>query len=155
MAVYRAQFGYDTPKGFRDEQFHYTFYGYNTPMLTGSIAAGAILANIPLVLQTDAPFLLRGWKVSQAAAPFSNPQLSIQFKDTWGNYLSSGLVPIALYAPPVNASVGGFMVNPVEPEIRCPAGGVLWVWLQNPTASPVPAPQISFYGVKRYRVVHA
>jgi hypothetical protein len=152
MAVYRPQFAYDTPKGFRDEQFHYTFFGFNTPMLVANIAAGAILSNIPLVLQTDAPFLWRGVKVSPASSAFANPQLNMQFKDAWGNYLSNKLVPAALYMPPVNANVGGFAVVPLEPEVRCPAGGIIWLWLQNPTGSPVAPPQISLYGVKRYRV---
>ena len=147
MTPYRPQYAYPTPKGFRDEQFHYSFDGFNTPLLNQNVAANSTIANIPLVLQTDAPFLMRGIKVS----PQVKSQLLIQFKDPWGNYLSTGLLPIALYASPPGGSYVGYPPLIFEPEIKCPIGGVWWVWLQNGTNGALAAPEISFYGVKRYR----
>ena len=145
--MFRPQFAYPTPAGYRDEQFHYAFDSFNTPLLSGTVAAGALVSLIPLVLQTDAPFFARGIKV----ATVGGSNLKIQFKDPWGNYLSSAPLPINLYVNPGGAAGPGFSPVVIEPEIQCPAGGIFWVWLQNTSGAPVAAPAISFYGVKRYK----
>jgi hypothetical protein len=150
--MYRPQYVYRTPAGFEDKQFHLSFDQSNTPMLSSvgqTIAAGAFLQNIPLQLQRDAIFMWRGIEVNAPGVDGSS--LLIQFKDAYGNYLSDVPIPVNLYAAPIgNVSIGNPPVA-LEPELFCPAGSNLWVYLQNITAGTLPLPRITIYGVKRHR----
>jgi hypothetical protein len=112
----QLQFPYpDPPVGFHWEDFSYVFNGQNTPSLGTILAAGQQLLDVPLSLQSDAPFLLREIIVN---APQNG--LGIQFIDPFGNQLSDGFVDGYVYAG-----------AEVEPAILCPAGAVVLVNLQN------------------------
>lgn len=148
--IYRPQFVYPTPRGYRDEQFHYTFDQSNTPALnTGNLAAGLFVFNIPLNLQADAPFFLRGWSIS--GANVSDPQISGRLREPGGVYLSDDFIPFDLYARPLQAAIVGNLNVVWEPGIECPAGGTFLLDLKNQTNGAVNLNlvRISLEGVKR------
>lgn len=154
--IYRPQFAFMTPRGYQEEQFHYTYDQSNTPYLnTGNLAAGSFVFNIPLNLQADAPFLFRGWEVS--GINVSDPQISGRLREPGGNYLSDDFVPFDLYAHPAGLAVAGNVLVPVEPGIECPAGGTFFLDLKNQTTGSVNLNlvKISLLGVKRRKLERA
>lgn len=121
--MYRPQFPFATPPRFQDKDFVHYFDQTNTPQLNNalSLAAGQSILAIPLQLQGDAPFTLRGIKINGPA------NYAVKLRDPYGNYLSDDWVPLALdYAPNEPASYGSNVVE-FEPEIRCPAGSIVLV----------------------------
>ena len=162
--MYRPQFAYATPPGCRDEDFVYFFDGSTVPLLNQNIT-GLTVENIPLPLEQDAPFYWRGWKfgaVRTAAAGcppvfsgiYDFPDVDVRLRDCYRNDLQDNWVP---------AVQGGFAMNPLqfnhalltgppvplEPEIYCPPGGTLWLFLKGNSNGGYPS--ISFYGVKRFK----
>jgi hypothetical protein len=149
VKVYRPQLAFSCPPHFEDVAFHYTFDGTNTKLLNGNLAAGANIMNIPLVMQPDAPFLLRVIKVQGTAGKGS--ELDIWFKDPFGNELSDATVAINNYAAPGGGQVIGTQPVVFEPGIRCPIGTVFWIYeIQNRTSGSVALPKITFQGYKRF-----
>lgn len=154
--TYRAQFCYPTPPGCRDEDFAYYFDGSNTPMLNQDVT-GLTLSDIPLPLQQDAPFYWRGIKVELRAAGGGPeiPDLYVKFRDCYLNDLSDGLVSAVTYGFAQNplifqtADYTGAPV-PLEPEIYCPAGGLIQFFLKGPATGPV-YPMVTLFGVKRFK----
>jgi hypothetical protein len=146
--IYRPQYAFLTPRGFRDETFHYSFDNTNVPVLGAVIAAGQQVLNITLQLQADAEFVLRAWKVESVTGGGSNFQIVI--KDPFGNYLSAAPIPLARYLRGNGALVIGRTVVPFESEIACPMGGFFQVDLYNPTTGNLTPPRFTLYGVKRY-----
>ena len=144
--LYRAQFAYPPSRGLKDETFHYSFDSSNVAALGAAIAAGAVLNDVILQLQSDYEFACRGFKVQFGVAA---SRLNLWLKDPFGNYLSQVPVPLALYATGSGAGVCGSLIVPFEPEIVCPASGFFTVYLYNPTAAPVNPPAFSVFGVKR------
>jgi hypothetical protein len=118
---YRDQYDFCTPEGFEDEDFEYVFNFQNTPALAAPIAPGQTSLNIPLQLQSDAPYMIRAIQVA-------NPQsvLSIRFRDAFEQFLSDDFVPSWCYA-----STQGDNGAVQEPELPCPAGSVILVDLKN------------------------
>lgn len=121
--MYRPQFTYPTPSEFDDKDFVAYFDQTNTTQLNAalSLAAGATIIGIPLVLQSDAPFFWRGIKINGPS------NFGVRFRDPYGNYMSSDYLPLPLdYEPQEPAVIGS---NPVvlEPQVRCPAGSVILV----------------------------
>lgn len=145
--LYRPQMAFQTPPGFRDEQFHYSFDSTIVPVLATAILAGQVVNDIYFQLQNDAEFICRGIKVQLATAA-SNLQLWL--KDPFGNYLSQTYIPLATYATGAGTQVIGRMIVPFEPEIACPAGSIFTAFLLNPTLGSVTPPAFTFFGVKRY-----
>ena len=165
--MYRPQFAYSTPPGCRDEDFVYTFDGSNVPMLYQDIS-GKTIDNVPLPLDRDAPFYWRGVKlatISSAAGPngtvggitgYSFPNVSVKFRDAYNNDLSDGLVPATQYAFSMNPlQFNNSMLTgppfPLDPEIYCPAGGVLWFFLKAPTLAGATLLSVTLFGVKRFK----
>ena len=154
--IYRAQFAYPTPPGCRDEDFVYYFDGSFIPMLNQDVQ-GLTLSNIPLPLQQDAPFYWRGIKVELRGAGGGPaiPDFYVKFQDCYLNDLSDGLVSAATYGfaqNPVtfnNADYTGAPV-PLEPEIYCPAGGLIQFFLSCPVGT-VSYPMVTLFGVKRFK----
>jgi hypothetical protein len=163
--MYRPQFAYATPAGCIDKDFVYYFDGVNTPWLA-SLAAGQVIENIPLTLEQDAPFYWRGWKfqirntVTEGPAsivtyPF--PDADIRLRDVYSNDLQSTWVPATLQGFPQNPVQfsGQKLTGPptlLEPEIYCPAGGVLLAFLRGgPTLVGANFCQLSLFGVKRFK----
>jgi hypothetical protein len=155
--IYRAQFAYPTPPGCRDEDFVYFFDGSFIPMLNQDVT-GLTLSNIPLPLQQDAPFYWRGLKVElrSAGGGPAIPDFYVKFQDCYLNDLSDGLVSAVTYGfaqNPVtfnNADYTGAPV-PLEPEIYCPAGGLIQFFLKGPASGSPVYPMVTLFGVKRFK----
>jgi hypothetical protein len=150
---YRPQFVYPAiPASDLAEVFTHAFNVGNTPALDGSIPAGGFLNDIPLVLDQNAEFHWAGFKIS---SDDDGSSLSAQLKDPFGRYLSDGFVPVNLCG--VGSGLGGSVGTvpvPVEPAIVCPPGGVVWLYLYNPTAAPyVIDIEVTLFGEKRFRSV--
>ena len=141
------------PEGFHDEDFEYLFNSVTTPAFSATLAAGASLRDIPLVLETDADFALRGLRILNV----STPAVSFQIREPGGKLLmpEHKSVPLlqsfqsgGLAILPAGAI--SLMTVPVEPEILCSEGGVFLVHIVNPGAAPVAlSVQVMFFGVKR------
>ena len=169
---YRPQFLYRTPPGTIDDQCSYSFDYTNTPAIaqitTGNpLAVGQEIRDIPLVLQKDAPFIIRAIKVGGAWMDVSgnfntSSPLSFRLKDCYGNYLSDGVVPIIEGYGPSGAVSQGFQPVILESgpqeetgdSLVCPAGGILFAYYKNVdvSAGVNSLPPITLYGFKRYRL---
>lgn len=147
--MYRPQLAYPTPPGYQDLDFVYAFDSTNTPALSGTLAVGqSQLSGIPLLLQQDAPFLWRATRVNSPNATSSS--LSIQFKDCNGNYLADSPVQCNLSYSPAGLFTTGLLSVVQEPEIVCPPGGIITVYLSNQYAVPITIDlRIMLIGVKR------
>ncbi len=150
--MYRPQFPYPlTPAGFRDDDSIQYFDWYSVPLLNNaSLANGAIVQNIALQLQSDAPFYWRGIQILGANG--TNPLVAVQFKDPYGNTLSSDYIPTDLYwTPNLNGAGFGFVKIPIENEVRCREGSVVWLSIKNNSgaARDLTQVRISLMGVKR------
>jgi hypothetical protein len=166
--IYRPQFAYATPPGCRDQDFIYFFDGSNTPLLNQNFS-GLDLSNpsggIPLVLEQDTPFYWRGIKVgalrgvaASVTATYAAPNMTVRFKDNYENFLSDDMVPATEYGFPQNPmSINSSQLTgppvPLDGDIYCPPGGVLWAYLKCPVLSEQDTwfPQLAFYGVKRFK----
>jgi|FreactTroBogLake_1042271.scaffolds.fasta_scaffold47629_2 hypothetical protein len=121
---YRPQYAYpDPPDGQAEEDFVYYFDQTNTPALAGLTNNNPVL-RIPLQLQADAPFILRGIQVSGNLG-----NVLVRLWDANDNPLSQTLQEVdRMYAgsengiPPI-----GKLPVPFEPEMPCPAGGFLQI----------------------------
>lgn len=163
--MYRPQFAYarSSPE-FDDFDFNHYFDFTNVPFLNNTaMPAGALLQNIPLQLQTDFPFYLRGLQVKGGPGTAQPANVSVRLKDPFSRDLSNDFLPLGLYITPSGAvsattaviPVTAFRNNPLtvvfEPEVRCPAGSIWWLSIQNPTATTQDLTQVRilFSGVKR------
>jgi hypothetical protein len=147
---YRPQYAYPlTPAGFEDETFDYSFDQTNTPVLALPLLAGAEANDIMLPMQADAPFIARGLLIVNTTTGGGSP-LNIRLKTPHGDYLATSPVPSARWANgSVRAVSTGKAKTPFEPEIKCPAGSVWTLYLQNPTTGTVTPPSVTLYGIKR------
>lgn len=172
--MYRPQFAYATPLGCRDEDFTYHFDGSNTPLLNQNIS-GKTIDNIPLVLEQDAPFYWRAWKVtmrenqriteSTPLVQYVAPNFYVRLRDCYQNDLQDTWVPASECGFPQNPlTINSSMLTgppvPLEPEIYCPRGGVILAFLQAPLlVTPPVSPgdfdnflvSFTLYGVKRFK----
>ena len=140
---YRPQFPYfPAGEGCDDQRCHYSFDGSNTPALV-SVAAGAVLSKIPLLMDQDAPFFWRALQVSATG-------LLIRIEDCNGNPL---LPSDAVLDSSFWCETGGAGLVPLESDIWgifCPAGGGLFLYVSNLTAGAITDLVITLHGVKRY-----
>lgn len=123
---YRPQFPYPTPAGFQDEEFIQFFDSNTVPGLGHVLAAGEELRDIPLLLDPNAEYHIRGIEV----ATQTEDALGVQFRDGYGHYLSDGYVPAGSYSGQQSADVGALPV-PIEAELICPPGAALSVSVKN------------------------
>ena len=115
---FRPQSAYPPPPpGWVDEEFEYYFDSNNTPAL-----AQIPCNQVPLQLQTDAEFHLRGVEIS-------GNQANIVMRLWKGaTQLSQALVPwLNAYTGPVGPSPVGSLPVPLEPEVLCEPGSQLLV----------------------------
>ena len=164
--IYRPQFAYATPPGCRDEDYTYFFDSSNTPAFNQN-SSFLSLSNIPLVLDKDAAFLLRAWKVGALRtvngipSGYVVPNVNLQLQDPYLNNLQDSQSPAIETGFPDNPVpiTGGLLATPpviLEPEIYCPAGGCLLVSLTCGAVSGGCGFSQGFfslmlYGVKRYK----
>lgn len=152
--MYRPQFAYSTLPGCKDEDFPYFFDGSNTPFLNRSIS-GLSIPNIPLILDQDAPFYWRGLKIDMRTTGAVPPNVNVKLRDCYQNDLSDGLVPATQYGFPQNPvtfngqNYTGAPV-PLEPEIYCPRGGVILLFLSAPSLANPSYLSVTLFGVKRF-----
>ena len=147
--MYRPQFAFPKPPaGCEDQRCLYSFDGSNTPMLSGSLGGNLTLNKIPLLLDRDAPFLLRAIQVSATA-------LLVGIEDPGGHTLvyptSLGLPPTI--SNPLWAQCDGGINVPLESDdwgIYCRAGSALIAYVQNGTGGSLTLPIITLHGVKRF-----
>jgi hypothetical protein len=119
--MYRPQFPLPpAPPGFVYQPCVYQFDRTNTPAFTGiSLATGQQTDDIPLPLDTEAPFTLLGIKIE-------NSSLNVKLWSPYGDELMDDFLKPAEYAseiPPFTVLEG--------PGIYCQAGSVFAVRLQG------------------------
>jgi len=121
--MYRPQFPDNPHKEFRDEDFVQYFDQNSNLQLANALnlAVGGMILEIPLQLQSDAPFT---WRAIQVNGPAN---FAMRFKDPYGNYLTDDWVMLPLAFSPDSTAPFGTTVIPLEPAIRCPLGSVVWV----------------------------
>jgi hypothetical protein len=129
--------------------FAFYFDSQNVPALTQDIAVGAQIANIPLQLDRDAPFIWRG-----ASVLADESGLGVQFQGPDGSLLSSAFEPVLQSFFPGGALGPGFGFVVHEPEIECPVSGVILLSLANLSGAAIVSPvvEVLLLGVKRWRV---
>jgi len=154
--IYRPQFLYPSAPG--EEEFAYYFSERNMPALAmvNTLQPGQSIDPIVLHLQPDAPFRVRAVQIMVPVSPFS-----LILKDSDGKALCDfGLPEFLTYQPsntpnwflPVN-NVIGYSHVVLEPEIPCPADGLLQLTVLNATAAPLVVAFLSVVlrGVKRFK----
>jgi hypothetical protein len=140
---------------YQPRHYDYVLGPTQAPILA-SIAAGQIIQGIPLTLDSDAPFLLRGramripYPVRKDCAkiqPLNN--LLMRFTGPNNNYLADSLVRQSLEM----AYFGQFgQWSPVFPQILYPPAGTILVDVQNDGLTEIDNLTLYFRGVKLYPV---
>ena len=150
--MYRPQFAYTPPASpCEDQPCMYGFDSSNLPVFLGTLAAGAQTGRVPLRLDKDADFYLRG--ISQQGA------VSIRLEDTDGNPLSDSenAVNSSNFELPKeysNAAGAGFVaLESGAGGVFGPAGGNFVVYLYNATAGAIDLTTcaLQLIGIKRYQ----
>ncbi len=148
--MYRPQFVFPPPPADCTEQrFHYAYDASNTPTLnSGTLAAGAHTGRIPLQMDHDAPFYLLA---IQQWASFLQLRLETPYGDALSDSGNSVETSNYVYTELWSEADGAAIVT-LEGEIFCPRGGVLNLYLNNPTGAPVSMNTIrlTLHGKKRY-----
>lgn len=150
--MYRPQFPYrPAPPGYLDDDFDHYFDSTTVSLLNNAaLAAGGIIQNIQLFLQSDAPFIWKGVQVKGVNG--ADPVVAVQFKDPHSNYLSDDYIPLDLYMAPNGAAPqAGFLNIALEPPILCPAGSTVWLSVKNQTSgnADLTKVRITLSGAKR------
>jgi len=120
--LFKPQFAYPTPAGYRDET-------YLIPFTFNVDGSGLIARQFPWQLDDDVPFFLRGIIFPQIGLHnYATAPGYCRIWDSHGNPLSQGLVlALGMWSQAGldwagNAYAWGF---PIEPEIECSPGGAL------------------------------
>lgn len=160
--MYRPQFPYKTPSGCQDQRCVYSFDSTNTPFLALTIAAGQAFSRIPLPLDKDADFYLRGFVVSWVVFP-TNIRTGIEFRledpnrhtlsDTDNPLPTSGATNYefpALYSATDGAGI--VALDSDDYGVYCQQGSRLYLFVQNngPSDIDLTALVVNLHGVKRY-----
>lgn len=149
---YRPQFAYPPASApCEDQRFTYSFDGSNTPALVGTLAPGLGLSKIPLLMDTDAPFFLRGIVIP-------NSLLQIRLEDANDNPLSDqgNLVQTTNYEyPALYGGTDGAGIVALDSDdwgMYLPAGGAPLLYVYNPSGGTVNLSGvfINLHGIKRY-----
>lgn len=117
----------------------------------GTLAANTKYPGIPLVLDPDADFIMRGmaarmtWDLSSGQNNLSQLYFKLKNKDT--HYTSTDWIPFGTFA-----RVYGQGGNPAPwwPHLNYPKKGVIEIDLWNNGANTLPGVQMVFRGVKRF-----
>lgn len=161
--MYRPQFAFKSPAGCEEQRCVYSFDLTNTPVLATTLAAGATISRIPLVLDKDADFYLRGVNTmpipSGPVVILSGVGLEIRLEDPMGHALSDreNLLQEADYQyPELYSEMNGAGIVPLDNcddyGVYCQAASRLYLHLfNNGTASINLALFIlNLHGIKRY-----
>jgi hypothetical protein len=152
-ASYRPQFPYKlAPEGCTDQRCVYSFDYHNTPRLAMVIPAGDQFLRIPLQLDKDADFFLRGFVTSSIAG------IEIRLEDPRGHALSDienldeemNFQYPGLYSQ--SSGAGIVALDSDDYGVYCVAGSRLYLHIFNTsTVNVLLTPLvINLHGVKRY-----
>lgn len=156
--AYRPQFVYRPFAGKCDDQVcTYSFDGTNTPALNPPVGAGTLLpgrniTQIPLVMDRDADFFLRGLSLSLVGG------LTIRLEDPFSNPLSDSgnRIEVSNYEyPALFAATNGAGFAALDSDdwgVYCPAGSKWLLSIYNPTlvAQDLSLLVVNMHGIKRY-----
>ena len=151
--MYRPQFPYVQPAApCVDQRCQYSFDSTNTPALLDNLDTLTALSRIPLILDTDAPFFLRGITISKT-------DLMVRLEDCNSNPLSDqdNLTAIANYEyPDLYGNTDGAGLVALDSDMWgafMPAGGAVLLYVYNPTSGSVSMADlvINLHGVKRFQ----
>jgi hypothetical protein len=155
--MFRPQFAYPQPSlPCHDQKTVYSFDKTNLPTLTGTLGAGVQTGRIPLRLDKDADFYLRG--VSLSGPSIEAGPISVRFEDTNGNPLSDSEnanqttnfeLPVE-YGDPNGAGI--VALDSGRDGLFGPAGGNFIVYLYNGTNGTLNLTGVvlNLHGIKRY-----
>jgi hypothetical protein len=154
--MYRPQFPYVTPSGCQDQRCVYSFDSTNTPFLAMTIPSGATFSRIPLPLDKDADFYLRGIVTTDNGAG-----LQIRLEDMKSHALSDYDNPLptsgatnyefpALYSATDGAGI--VALDSDDYGVYCQQGSRLYLFVHNDGSNPIDltALVVNLHGVKRY-----
>ena len=151
---YRPQNVYKSPKGCEDQSCPYSFDLTNTPVLAGTLQPLQTAYRIPLELDKDADYYLRGISSTDPAGA-----LEIRLEDPKGNPLSDSENPrqqTNLQPPEVYSFTQGLGIVALDSDdygVYCPAGSRLLLYVYNNSgANPAVMTGIvvNLWGIKRY-----
>jgi hypothetical protein len=154
--VYRPQFPYITPKGCTDQRCTYSFDFTNTPFLNAVIPSLSSIDRIPLPLDKDADFYLRG--ISTLSQPQGTAELMFRLEDPSGHPLNDtdNVLQTTNYVfPSLYSQTDGAGIVALDSDdwgIYCQAGSRLYLWLWNNGGASFDLTLACFnlHGVKRY-----
>ena len=152
--MYRPQFPYKSPAECEDQRCVYSFDKTNTPFLTGTLAAGANISRIPLLLDKDADFYLRGFGTVNYDSlgiefrledPKGHPLSDIENANEQINYEFAGLYSCT-------DGAGIVALDSDDWGVYCQQGSRLYLFIFNDGANPFDLTGLIFnlHGVKRY-----
>lgn len=157
--MYRPQFAFKSPADCEEQRCVYSFDLTNTPWLATTLAAGDNISRIPLLLDKDADFYLRGISTPDVGGSDNNlPGLEFRLEDPKGHPLSD-IENLAVeinyqYAALYSATDGaGIVVQDADDwGVFCQAGSRLYLYLLNNSANPIALTTfvVNLHGVKRY-----
>jgi len=149
--MYRPQFPFPrVPSPCEDQPCQFSFDNTNLPALGGSLAAGVATGRIPLRLDKDADFYLRGIR--------SQGNVSFRLEDPNGNAISDSenAAQVSNFEKPGEYSrtngAGLVVLEGSQEGLRAPAGGNFLLYLYNSTSGSIALSSvcINLFGVKRY-----
>jgi hypothetical protein len=152
--MYRPQFAYKSPADCEEQRCVYSFDSTNTPWLATTLAAGGNILRIPLLLDRDADFYLRGFQTAVAIGG-----LEFRLEDPKGHALSdrenllqeSDYEYSSLYSEMNGAGIVA-LDNCDDYGVFCQAGSRFYLYLLNngPATVNLTAFVLTLHGVKRY-----
>ena len=160
--MYRPQFAFKSPSGCEEQRCVYSFDFTNTPVLTTTLAAGANIDRIPLRLDTDADFYLRGINTMPLPSPgptILGDGLEFRLEDPMGHALCDreNLLQEADYQyPELYSEMDGAGIVPLdncdEYGVYCQAGSRLYLHLLNNSTAAIALNVfiLNLHGIKRY-----
>ncbi len=150
--MYRPQFFFPTPKGYRDESFVRPVTVGQDP--SGTIPAGQYINDYAIRMDTDAPQIIRSLFI-EGKQQNQNSNIQMRLRDAFGNFLTDGYVPLWLYGSGAGSTPpdgGSGRTKLFESEIYCPPGSVLLADFFAPGgAATIPI----FAGPSRMSVIHS
>lgn len=157
-STYRPQFAYPSPKDCEEQRCVYSFDFTNTPWLATTLAAGNNIQRIPLLLDKDADFYLRGISTPDVGLANNLPGLEFRLEDSNGHPLSdmeNAAVEINYQFAGLYSAMDGAGIVAQDSDdwgVFCPAGSRLYLYLLNPSANDILLTTlvINLHGVKRY-----
>jgi hypothetical protein len=149
--MYRPQFAFKSPVNCEEQRCAYSFDQTNTPRLASILTPGSEILYIPLELDKDADFYLRGIQTTAQAA------LEFRLEDPKGNPLcdtGNVLQESNFQYPGVYSQTNGAGIvtldNADDYGVFCQAGSRLYLHLFNNGIANVGGLVVTLHGIKRY-----